>query len=98
MELPNFSGPSSGPASGFVVHTPALLIRLFLRSAFFCSYTFATGLYTAVISHILCGFLDLHVNITMSLIDVVHSALDAVLVRHIHDQGDNLTPSRSNLV
>lgn len=82
MELPNFTGPSSGPASGFVVHTPALFTRLFMRSAF------------ATVSH----FVSLHVDVAVSLGDLFDSAFDTVLARHIQCKGKDLTPSRANLV
>jgi len=82
MELPNFSGPSSGPASGFVVHTLALFTRLCMRSA------------CPIMSH----FVYLHVDVAVSLCDVVDSVFDAVLARHIQCKGNDLTPSRANLV
>ena len=40
----------------------------------------------------------LHVNIAVILSDVVDSTLDAVLVGHIHNKRDDLTPRRANLV
>jgi hypothetical protein len=82
MELPNFSGPSSGPASGFVVHTPALFTSLFMRSACATSHYFAS----------------LHIDMAISLGDVMNGTLDTLLVRHIHDKGNDLTPSRANRV
>lgn len=41
---------------------------------------------------------DSHVDVAVSLSDVIDSALDAVLVRYIEDKGNDLTPRRANLV
>ena len=94
MSLPNFSGPSSGPASGLVVHTPALLMSLSIDYKVSPSQgtSFSVEKDVSMVSR------ALHVDISLCLGNVVDGALDAIFGCYIQDKRDDLTSLRAQLL